>query len=145
MMSGNLMKLLSLMIPGDNNRGLPSGAQLGNFVLSIQNGSRPELTAAGEEIAEAIRNLAGTDIGEMEPSDFATFVKSHRPSIDAALRLIGNELLKNYYTDSRVQDAVGASSRAPFPTGMTMPENNLELLEDVYNRGSIYREVRHDQ
>lgn len=144
-MSGNLTTLLELMIPADSSRGLPSGAQLGNFVQDILSGNRPELTAAGEEIAESIRSLIGSDIGVLEPSDFSIFVKSHRHAIDAALRLIGNELLKNYYTDPRVQDAVGGSSKAPFPTGGTMPENNLDLLEDVYNRGSIYREVRHDQ
>ena len=144
-MSGNLTKLLELMIPADSIRGLPSGAQLGNFVQDLQSGNRPELTAAGEEITQSIRSLTGQDIGVMEPSDFSTFVKSHRHAIGAALRLIGNELLKNYYTDPRVQDVVGGSSQAPFPNGVSMPENNLELLEDVYNRGSIYREVRHDQ
>jgi hypothetical protein len=143
-MSENLTKLLALMIPADSGRGLPSGAQLENFVQSIQNGNRPDLTAAGEEIAATIRNLVGIDIGNMEPSDFSTFVKSHRHAIDTPLWLIGIELLKNYYTDPRVQDAVGASSRAPFPHGIQMPENNLDLLEDVYNRGSIYRKVLHD-
>lgn len=144
MMSRNLTKLLELMIPADSSRGLPSGAQLDSFVQSIQSGNRPELTAAGEEIAETIRNLTGSEIGDMEPTDFAAFVRSHRHAIDTPLWFIGIELLKNYYTDPRVQDAVGASSRAPFPLGVQMPENSFDLLEDVYNRGSKYRKVLHD-
>lgn len=144
-MSENLLVLFSLMIPGDSTKGLPSGEEMNELVDRIESGRLDQLISAAERIALKIFSERGRSIKQLDSKDFEAFVKSHRASIESDLRIVGNELLRSYYTDPRVQDAIGGSSQAPFPSGFKMPENNLDLLEVVFNRGPIYREVSNEQ
>jgi hypothetical protein len=57
------------------------------------------------------------------------------------LKVVGPLLLKAYYTDPRVQVGLGIGSVPLFPLGKSVEAGNLELLESVFNRGSIYRSV----
>ena len=139
-MNENLRLVLGLMIPADSDRRLPSGAEV--LSASTQAASvEAELNQAADDFVEAVRTAGQHQLTEMTPDDLEQFIKANRPAVEPALRVVGAALLKAYYTHPDVQDAVGGSSRAPFPAGFHMPENNLELLEDVYNRGSIYREI----
>ena len=108
-------------------------------------GQLPNVVAASERVALQIQKEMGLALHEITPAQFETFVKGHRATVDKDLRLVGEELMRSYYTDSRVQDAIGGSSRAPFPAGFKMPENNLDLLEEVFNRGPVYKEVPNEQ
>jgi hypothetical protein len=139
-MNENLRVLLNLMIPADPIRGLPGGAEVfqePDDVLLLEE----RALIASDQIAEVVGASTGKPIAEMSPTDFGQFVKDHRHLVEPSMRVVGSTLLKRYYTHSSVQDAVGGVSRAPFPVGFRMPENNLDLLEVVYNRGTIYREV----
>ena len=108
-------------------------------------GQLPIVVAASERVAILIQEDMGMTLQGISPAQFETFVRAHRALVDKDLRLIGDELLRSYYTDSRVQDAIAGSSRPPFPAGFQMPENNLDLLEEVFNRGPIYKEVPNEQ
>jgi hypothetical protein len=140
-MTQNLTTLLSLMIPADSKRGLPSGAEIEELKYRISNGELDQLVEAANSIELLIANSKKKSLKQLSPGDFEAFVKEQRVAVNTYLRLIGEELIKSYYTDSRVQEAIGGSSRPPFPMGFPMQENNLDLLEEVFNRGPIYREV----
>jgi hypothetical protein len=133
--------LFSLMIPSDQMRQLPSGSEIEELMIRINAGQLSNVVQASERVVSQIENLTTTKIEDLTPTQFEAFVRTHRATVDTDVRLIGDELMRSYYTDPRVQDAIGGSSRAPFPAGFRMPENNLDLLEEVFNRGSIYREV----
>lgn len=140
-----ILLLLSMMIPGQKGQGLPSGGEIDSLTARLRAGELPEVESAAHRIGEYMADKAGHGLTEMDSAEFATLLKAHRPALEADLRLVGSELLKEYYTDPAVQNAIGVSSRPPFPNGFSMPENNLELLEDVYNRGSIFRDISHEQ
>jgi hypothetical protein len=140
-MTQELIKIISLMIPTDSLLGLPSGAEIEELITRIGKGELSHLEVPAGKIASLIHRETGIHVDRFSPRQFEEFVKSHRVDVDLHLRLIGNELLRSYYTDPRVLDAVGGSSRAPFPIGFQMKENNLDLLRDVFDRGSIYREI----
>jgi hypothetical protein len=133
--------LFALMIPSDQTRQLPSGSEIDELMNRIFSGELSDVVQASERVVSQLENLTASRIENLTPPQFESFVKAHRATIDSDLRLIGDELIRSYYTDPRVQDVIGGSSRAPFPAGFQMCENNLDLLEEVFNRGSIYREA----
>ena len=49
-------------------------------------------------------------------------------------------VIQCYYQHDRVLAAIGVERRTPFPKGYTVDEGDLTLLEDVFNRGKIYRD-----
>ena len=143
-MTQELKKLISLMIPPDHLQGLPSGAEIEELIERIDTGELSHLDLPAEKIASLIQEETGVYLDQFSARQFEEFVKSHRADVDLHLRMIGSELLRSYYTDSRVLDVVSGSSRAPFPLGFQMEENNLDLLKEVFDRGSIYRELSND-
>ena len=140
-MISDVSTLFSLMIPSDHGRHLPSGSEIMELMDRINLGQLPDVVAASERVVFQIQEDMGLALCDVTPAQFEAFVKAHRAIVDKELRLIGDQLMRSYYTDSRVQDAIGGSSRAPFPGGFKMPENSLDLLEEVFNRGSIYKDV----
>ena len=50
-------------------------------------------------------------------------------------------LMECYYQNGNVLEAINLGNRAPFPEGYHITEGDLTLLEEVYERGEIYRKV----
>jgi hypothetical protein len=50
-------------------------------------------------------------------------------------------LLQCYYQNPLVVVAIGMEPRPPFPDGYQVDEGDLLLLETVYLRGKLYRDV----
>jgi hypothetical protein len=143
-MTQKLIKIISLMIPANTLLGLPSGAEIEELIMRISKGELSHLEVNAEKIASLLYEETGIHLEDSSAMQFEKFVESHRQDIKSHLRMIGNELLRSYYTDPRVLDAVGGSSRAPFPLGFPMEGNNLDLLKEVFDRGPIYREILDD-
>lgn len=56
-------------------------------------------------------------------------------------RAIAEPLLTSYYQRPEVLLGLGLDNKAPFPQGNLLKQSDLSMLEPVYSRGSIYREV----
>ena len=50
------------------------------------------------------------------------------------------EVLKFYYTNESVLKVISKNSLPPFPNGNQIDKGDLLLLEDVFNKGKVYRE-----
>jgi hypothetical protein len=57
--------------------------------------------------------------------------------------LVGH-LLRAYYTSPLVLSRIGAGSIPPFPLGNSLPQDDWSILEPVYERGQVYREIPED-
>jgi hypothetical protein len=60
------------------------------------------------------------------------------------VRLFSNfvtHLLKCYYTSPNVLVKIGAGSVPPFPLGNILLQDDLTILESVYERGKCYRDI----
>lgn len=133
--------LADLMIPADDRLGLPSGSGVGLRDLLRASGSDRQLTEHADQVESAAQAHLGKSLEHLSIEEFQAFLKAVRAEIDPHLRAFGAELLKAYYTHPTVRDAIGAGSRAPFPQGFTVYAGNLELLEPVFERGPIFRNV----
>ena len=133
--------LADLMIPPALEKGLLPGSAADVSAVLESDESRQEFVEGVARISELAESVMGTPIEEMNDALFQDLLTKARAELDNILRTVGPVLLKAYYTDPLVRAALGAGAGAPFPSGSRVYDGNLELLEPVYNRGQIYRNV----
>ena len=133
--------LADLMIPPAPEKGLLPGSAADVSAVLVSEESRREFDKVVAIIAELAESTMGTSLEGMDDASFQDFMARARKELDPILRIIGPILLKAYYTDPLVRSALGVGGGAPFPSGSRVYDGNLELLEPVYNRGQIYRNV----
>ena len=141
-MSRHLLDTLAdLMIPNDFDRNLPSGSSVDlEAILSTENMSDDAIKSA-EQFSDLVSEKLNKSLDQLTMTEFEDLCRSSRAQVDPILKIVGPLVLKAYYTDPRVQVGLGIGSTPPFPTGISVEAGNLELLESVFNRGSIYRSV----
>lgn len=142
MMSRHLLETLAdLMIPNDFDRNLPSGSCVDlEAILRTENKSDDAIKSA-EQFSDLVFEKLDKSLDQLTMTEFEELCHSSRAQVDPILKVVGPLLLKAYYTDPRVQVGLGIGSVPPFPLGKSVEVGNLELLESVFNRGSIYRSV----
>jgi hypothetical protein len=137
----NLEKLVALMIPADEERGLPDGSKVSVGEFLKLEGNYEQILARLDELGHQITVATGLNFIELTQSQFEVLLKEQKKIIEPVLKQIGPALLKAYYTNPIVQKRIGVGDKPPFPDGKTVYEGNLELLEPVFNRGPIYRSI----
>ena len=55
--------------------------------------------------------------------------------------LLVRHTYNGYYTDPRIVQLLGIEARPPQPLGHRVDQGNITLVENVKNRGIVYREV----
>lgn len=132
-----LNTLFATLIPEHAERGLPSGAQVG-FLETC----REPQTVAFLRAATAL-------LEEWTFAGFITLAFSERVEHIRRLerehlrefRDVVKQLLMRYYIDDFVVEAIGLDPRPPFPDGYAVPDGDLSLLEQVYEREPLHRSV----
>lgn len=137
----NLEKLVALMIPADEARGLPDGSKVSVGEFLKLEGNYEQILARLDELGHQITAATGLKFIELTQSQFEVLLKEQKKIIEPVVKQIGPALLKAYYTNPIVQKRIGVGDKPPFPDGKTVYEGNLELLEPVFNRGPIYRSI----
>ncbi len=133
--------VLDTVLPGDETLGMPPASRVDfkryiekhgvaevfdQFVLSVQKAAIVRC-GASFEILDSEERLAA--INSLKRSDVRLFSRflSH--------------CFRAYYSDGVVLCKVGAGVVPPFPDGNEMPSDDWSLLEPVYERGKIFKEV----
>jgi hypothetical protein len=65
-------------------------------------------------------------------------IETAQPAFFEALR---RQTYNGYYTNSRIIELLGLEDRPPQPKGHHLEPGNLGLIENVKNRGIVYRSV----
>ena len=137
----NLDALVNLMIPGDSRLNLPSGSYVDlDVILQMENKLETAILLA-EQFSEIVLGELNKTLMQLTVEEFDEICRSSRTQTEPILKAIGPSLLKAYYTDPEVQDALGIGKAPPFPNGRNVYTGNIELLEPVYNRGLVYRNI----
>lgn len=140
----SLNAVLDFMIPADHHRGMPGGSKV--RIADVLPPDVTEQTLINLAVhLESIVNSHGKELRSLAPQEFWEIINSHRQVTDSVVRELGKWLLMAYYTDPRVRDSIGVGARAPFPNGYVVHDGNLELLEQVFERGPIYRKIANDK
>ena len=137
----NLDALVNLMIPGESRLNLPSGSYVDlDVILQMENKLETAILLA-EQFSEIVHGELNKTLMQLTVEEFDEICRSSRTQTEPILKAIGPSLLKAYYTDPEVQDALGIGKAPPFPNGRNVYTGNIELLEPVYNRGLVYRNI----
>lgn len=132
-----LAPLLDTLIPADDRRGLPRGADV-RFGERCVDGAT--LSTIRTFLA-ALATWSGAPLQELPPTLRVELVKRCEREYVLEFRELLKQLVATYYLDDRVMRAIGVEPRAPFPEGHAVHDGDLTLLEAVYERGPIYRAV----
>jgi len=133
--------LMDTIIPGDVELAMPSASSLilttrGQNILQQVTTKTFLMILDGvcrQRFSEVFVNLTGaqrlTAISACKAQDFRLFTD------------FVTDLLRLYYTSPEVLALIGAGSVPPFPHGNHIESDDWSILEVVYERGTIYREV----
>jgi hypothetical protein len=129
-----LIALLDMLIPADPAHGLPSGSEVGfspdaSYVdgLKILNEASAKMFDKNFHILtlEERQTLIGS-LSRVQKMSFTRLAKT---------------LAEHYYLRPEVAEAIGARAEPPFPEGYCVEEGDIALVESVYLRGKIFRDV----
>ena len=139
-----LTQVLDRIVPADG--GLPGAGELGvgEFVESTA-GSKPGQTRQlvdGLKLVEVTAGRRGSGVfaglDDDAKDETLRAVESESPAFfDELVRLT----YVGYYSQPRVAAALGLEARPPQPLGFDMQQTDLSLLDNVRQRGPVYREA----
>ena len=140
--SHSLRALLDLIIPADEDRGMPSAADL-DFVGYVNEFASNQVAGIKTEL-DSLDRVAQTEtgslFGELGKDDQKALCNHLRETDPRFAIAIVMQTLNCYYQDDQVVTALGWEARPPFPKGNDVPQADLSLLDPVRERGRIYRE-----
>lgn len=133
--------LIDTLIPADSDLGMP-GISETDFDLYMKQHRLESLcndfTRMVDQVCQekyAMSFAAMTDPQRLEAVNACKLVNVRLFSDTVA------QLFKAYYSSPMVLAKIKSGSVPPFPHGNALPDDDWSLLESVYERGRIYREV----
>lgn len=133
--------ILDTMLPGDPELGLPPASTLDIEGYQLRYG----VAQVFEQFVAVLERVANEKFGcPFEALDEAQRLAAINACKLADIRLFSAFLthtLRAYYTDRRVLGCLSNDAVPPFPAGNPLGADDWSILEPVYERGPIYREV----
>jgi hypothetical protein len=131
--------LAETIIPGEKDSGILSGSQV-NFISFLEKNNKLELVKTFKSNIEiSFRKDFESNLWEESEDTLKKYlIKSKRKNF-RLLNEISVLLCECYYSDIRALKKLKLPVDPPFPNGNIIKEIDLSILEDVYNRGKIYR------
>jgi hypothetical protein len=136
-----LSEIINTMIPGDFSLGLPPASDAGVQNYFTQHG----LSKLVDEFTQLLEEVAVVKCGQAFLSlDADARLQAINACKLANVRLFSaflTQVLRAYYTAPEVLRLIGAGSVPPFPSGNELMLDDWSMLEVVFERGKVYREV----
>ena len=133
--------ILETLIPPDQELGMPSAAAIG-FDAYVQRYGIQETVSRYAVLVETLSD-------DKFKHPFSALCSDDRLALlnasrTADIRLFSEFLthvFRAYYSNREVLDRIGSGSVPPFPEGNPMDQDDWSILEPVYERGQIFRNV----
>jgi len=136
-----ISQFLDVILPGDASLGAPPASK-----LNIQDSFKQQkLEQQMEELITFLESLSlvkfNMTLTELETEQYLLCVElAKRKKVRLVSHLILH-CLKVYYTHPQVLSSLSAGSIPPFPNGNSIENDDWSILEDVFERGPIFRDV----
>lgn len=124
---------LDTILPGDESLGMPQASKV---VAVLADWDQYALVLDQLALEAGGKSFVALDAA----SRLAVVEKSRRKQARLANGVIV-AALRAYYTDAGVLRALGAGAVPPFPDGNFLEDDDWSILEPVFERGPIWREV----
>lgn len=136
-----LLAMIDTILPGDASLGMPPASETGVASYFAQHG-RAALVA---DFTQLLEGVALAKCGQAFLSlDAAARLQAINACKLANVRLFSaflTQVLRAYYTAPEVLRLIGAGSVPPFPSGNELAQDDWSMLDVVFERGRVYREV----
>jgi hypothetical protein len=137
----DLKIIVDTMLPCDEALGMPSASLIDFDIYLKQNG----LTNLSLEFIQLLDKVCE----EKNGVSFVNLNKIQKMQAINSCKLVDirlfygmvSHLLKAYYTAPSVLIKIRSGSVPPFPNGNYLEEDDWNILESVYQRGQVFREV----
>ena len=133
--------LLNLIIPPSDDGRMPGAGDVG-FLSYLH---RENLVSWIREgligIIEESHNLHNREFSMLSLFEQRQLIDRLRRRHFRFFSRLATEVMKCYYQHDHVLKAIGLEVSPPFPQGYMLEDGDLTLLEPVYERGKIYREL----
>ena len=131
--------VLDTIIPGDIDLKMPPASSLDfeNYITS--HGIRTEVLDYLNEVSRISLDKYTRDFTQLDEDERTSVLNETKIR---NLRLFTQFLahcLRAYYSNAVVLNSLRVGSVPPFPRGNIIESDNWDLLEPVYERGSVYR------
>lgn len=137
----DLNVIINTMLPGDAVLGMPSATSIDFDVYLKQHGLIDlsiDFIQMLDKVCEEKNGCAFAFLDEIQKLQAINACKL----VDVRLfTTMVSHLIKAYYTAPSVLMKIRSGSVPPFPGGNSLEEDDWSILESVYERGQIYREL----
>lgn len=131
-----LAALLGDLLPPADGMPTIDAPQLADF--AHRQGRALPLTVLLQILGEECPGTPFADLDAITRATLLTRIRHQHLKAFADFFLLA---IQCYCLDSAVRQAFGDTPAAPFPAGREVPDGSLELLEAVYERGLIFRDI----
>lgn len=136
-----LNAILDELIPACHDNTIPGLVDL-NASKTLLTSQKSELILKQLlDLNQLVKNEYQMSFGMLTKSSRQEFIKENAAQWKRITDFLGPIALMLYFENPEVLDALGIDSRPPFPRGHAVEQGNWDLLEPVYLRGQIYKEV----
>lgn len=136
-----LNAVLSELIPVKDNQSMPGIIELSASEALLGDSKNLWLLDTLFEINQWSKIKYGVLFGDLNKNDRGELIAEDIGFWNEIIARVGPLALVFYFQHPVVSKALGLEFRPPFPVGYTVPQGNWDLLEPVYLRGQIYRDV----
>ncbi len=129
------------LLPGDPALGMPCASQVGLETYMPQHGAQDAAAKFVRMIEELCERKFGMPLTAMDPSQRLQAFNAAKLVDIRLFAAVVTHLLKAYYTAPDVLHRLHTGSVPPFPQGNSLANDDWTLLEPVFERGRIHREI----
>jgi hypothetical protein len=133
--------LVRFLLPANAEHGLVDAVEFGILDRVVVALDTSEHRALFSQLDSEAVMLLGKQLNDFDEVDVTRLAVECRDLWFRYIRLVGPRILCEYFESPRVLGALGLRTESPFPNGSQIPEINFDLLEPVYNRGKIFRDI----
>ena len=136
-------EVLSRIIPA--NEELPGAGEIAvNYLDGVVGGS-PRLKRIFNhglsQIEVGAYRMYAQDIPSLSGEEIDLVLRQVEVDEGEFFDLLVRQTYNGYYTDPRIVELLGLEARPPQPLGHRVGQGNITLIENVKNRGIVYRAV----
>jgi len=134
--------VLDVLIPASEDGALPAAGEIGLGETICQRAEEllPVLSEALDALEERVAALEVENFDSLPAAEKRPLLEAVAAEHPAFLPALLFQTFSNYYQDSRVLRGLGLEARPPYPLGYDLEAGDLDLLEPVRRRGTLYRD-----
>jgi hypothetical protein len=136
-----ISKLLNALIPPDQDLNMPGAGDLGLSHYLDQREAEAEIVKYINLLADEIKECKSVVMEQLTSEDLLELMITVKKRNLRLFHSVVSHVFRAYYSHAQILVRLNSGSVPPFPSGNFLREDDWTMLEPVFNRGQIYRNV----